>query len=198
MQKILRALVAVLLLGGAAAGVWLWRERQLEEPVTDLVMHGNVDIRQVELAFNGSERIAAMLVQEGEAVTEGQLLARLETERLTHGEEAAQARVEAQRQVLAALQAGTRPEEIQKARADVEAATVEAANAERNYERLVPLAAKNLASREQLDNAKTSAESARARLKAAQDARRRAGSSRPASWSPATWPHPSGRSTPWP
>lgn len=170
MTRLLGFLAAALVLVGAAVAVWYWREQQPSEPTTELVLHGNVDIRQVELAFNGSERVAVMLAEEGEQVAAGQLLARLETDRLEHEENAALARVEAQRQVLAALQAGTRAEEIQKARADVEAAAVEAANAERNHERLVPLASKNLASREQLDNAKTAAESARAHLKAAQEA----------------------------
>ena len=36
----------------------------------------------MELPFNGSERIAAVLVQEGDRVKQGQLLARLETGRL--------------------------------------------------------------------------------------------------------------------
>jgi len=41
-----------------------------------------VDLRQVDLPFNGSERIAAVLVQEGDHVKKEQLLARLDTSRL--------------------------------------------------------------------------------------------------------------------
>ncbi len=169
-KRILRILILLLLLGGAAAGYWRWRTLEQEPPATELVLHGNVDIRQVELAFNGSERIAEMLLEEGQPVKAGQVLARLEADRLRHRVDHAAAQVAAQREVLAALEAGTRPEEIRKARADVAAAMVEAGNAERSHERLVPLAAKNLASREQLDNAKTAAEAARARLQAAEDA----------------------------
>ena len=36
-----------------------------------LVLFGNVDIRQVSLAFNGSERVADMRVQEGDRVEAG-------------------------------------------------------------------------------------------------------------------------------
>jgi len=169
-KRIVRVVIVLLLLGGAAAGYWRWRTQESEEPATGLVLHGNVDIRQVELPFNGSARIAEMLVEEGQPVRQGQVLARLEPQRLRHRADQAEAQVSAQREVLAALEVGTRPEEIRKVRADVAAATVEAGNAERSYERLVPLAAKNLASREQLDNAKTAAEAARARLEAAQEA----------------------------
>ena len=50
-------------------------------PTDQLTLYGNVDIRQVELAINGSERITRMLVQEGDRVTTGQLLASLAKER---------------------------------------------------------------------------------------------------------------------
>jgi len=169
-KRIVRVVLLLLLLAAAAGGLWRWRMLEQEAPATDLVLFGNVDIRQVELAFNGSERITEMLLQEGQPVKEGQVLARLETYRFRHRVDQADAQLSAQREVLAALEAGTRPEEIRKAQADVAAATVEAGNAERSHERLAPLAAKNLASREQLDNAKSAAEAARAHLQAAQDA----------------------------
>lgn len=164
-------LLAFLAVAGAAAGAyWHWRTEAKGQPATHLELFGNVDIRQVDLAFNGNQRIAEILVEEGQPVVRGQLLARLETDRLEHQVARAEAQVAAQRQVLAALEAGTRPEEIRKARADVEAAAAEAANAERNHQRLIPLAAKDLASQEQLDNAKTAAAAAQARLKAAREA----------------------------
>ena len=47
-----------------------------------LELHGNVDLRQVNLPFNNNERIAAELVQEGDRVHKGQVLARLDTSRL--------------------------------------------------------------------------------------------------------------------
>jgi HlyD family secretion protein len=40
-----------------------------------LVLYGNVDLRQVELAFNNSERIAKVMVQEGDKVALGLVLA---------------------------------------------------------------------------------------------------------------------------
>jgi HlyD family secretion protein len=90
-----------------AAGV-VWYTGEKSERSTELVLHGNVDIRQVELAFNASGRIAEVLVREGDAVKKGDLLARLDTTRLERGVEEAQARVAAQRQVVARYEAGRR------------------------------------------------------------------------------------------
>jgi HlyD family secretion protein len=56
-----------------------------------LVLYGNVDLRQVELAFNNSERITEVLVQEGDKVKHGQILARLDTSRLVPELEGARA-----------------------------------------------------------------------------------------------------------
>lgn len=48
----------------------------------ELVLYGNVDLREVDLAFNNNERIMAVLVQEGDRVHRGQILARVDTSRL--------------------------------------------------------------------------------------------------------------------
>jgi HlyD family secretion protein len=71
-------------LGGGLLGASLWYFflRQGEVGQERLTLFGNVDIRQVELAFNGSERIAAIRVEEGASVNKGQVLAVLETRRL--------------------------------------------------------------------------------------------------------------------
>jgi len=45
-------------------------------------LYGNVDIREVRLAFNGSEHVEEMLVDEGDQVKPGQLLARLHADGL--------------------------------------------------------------------------------------------------------------------
>src|SRR5688572_31662469 len=74
-------IAVVVVLAFIAAG-WFWWSARHDDDAKELVLYGNVDLRQVELAFNNSERIAAVLVQEGERVRKGQLLARLDTARL--------------------------------------------------------------------------------------------------------------------
>lgn len=161
-------LALVILIASGSFYYW-WRTEQQENSHNELTLYGNVDIRQVELAFNGSERIAELFVVEGENVKRGQLVARLETDRLERVVARAQAQVKAQQEVLARLEAGSRPQEIRKARADVAAAEAEAANARRIYERRRPLAKKDAVSTEQADNARTSAQAAEAKLKAARE-----------------------------
>jgi len=122
------------------------------------------------MAFNGSERIVSMLVEEGDKVKRGQLVAKLETDRLEKAVARAAAQVQAQQEVVARLVAGSRPQEIRQARAEAEAAEAEAHNAMRIYERRRPLAKKDAVSKEQADNAKTNAEAAHAKLNAAREA----------------------------
>jgi HlyD family secretion protein len=167
--KILRPLVAVLTLGLAAAA-WFAFGRQSGASADELTLYGNVDIRQVDLAFNDSERVARVLVQEGDRVTRGQLLASLDTRRLEYAVAHDEAQVAAQRQVVDRMEAGSRPEEIRKARADVDAAAAEAQNAERIDRRLRRLLAKKVASQQDADDARAAADAARARLKAAREA----------------------------
>ncbi len=165
-----RRLIIVLLIAVAIiGGVWVWKSLRLVPPENELILYGNVDIRQVQLAFNGSERIAKMLVQEGDKVSKGQLVAVMDVERLKQTVARAEGQVHAQKEVVARLEAGSRPEEIRKAKADVESAKAEAYNAKLIYERLVPVVPKGGASQQQLDNAKAGADATEGKLKAAQE-----------------------------
>ena len=169
----LRLVIAVLVLAVAAAvGVWWFSGRG--KASQDLVLYGNVDLRQVALAFNNSDRIADVLVEEGDRVHRGELLASLDTGRLSPQVEQAAARVEAQRQVVERLRNGSRPEEIAQARASAESAEADAANVRRTYERR-----KNLAdatsghatvTEEDLGNAKAAVSVAEAKLEVARRA----------------------------
>jgi HlyD family secretion protein len=159
-------LVLVLVLIAAGVGFWWWRSHRQQDS-GELVLYGNVDLRQVQLAFDNSERIKEVLVQEGDRVKPGQVLARLDLSRLqppvaqaeaqvaaqravvqrlrsgSRPEEIAQARaqVAAERAVVQRLKSGSRPEEIAQARASLESARADAANARLKYERAKNLSA---------------------------------------------------------
>jgi len=131
-----RSIVIILIAAVAiAAGLAWWLTRR-ENGNHELVLYGNVDLRQVQLSFNNSERIAAVLVREGDHVRQGQVVARLDTRRLEPQVAQAGAEVAAQRQVVQRLRNGSRPEEIAQARANVESARANVAKAKSNYERL--------------------------------------------------------------
>lgn len=133
-------------------------------------MPGNVDIRQVQLAFYGSERIASILVREGDHVRKGQLLASLDKTRLEAEVANREALVAQQREVLRRLEAGNRPEEIRKAHADLEAAAADLRNAELTAERVFRLVAQGAATPQDSDDARAALDVARARRAAAQEA----------------------------
>jgi HlyD family secretion protein len=142
LKKKLPILVVVVAIG-VAAGVYYWRQQAKHTAVDghDLVLYGNVDIREVRLAFNGSEHVSRMLVDEGDRVKPGQLLASLQTDR---------------------LQAA-----LDRARADVTAAQAEAHAAKLNYHRIRELASRKLVSRSDADVAQANSEAATARVAAA-------------------------------
>jgi len=149
--------------------VGLWFARQDRSSPDELVLYGNIDVRQVDVAFNEGDRIVAMHVEEGDPVTKGQLLAELDGSRLEHAMLAAAARVAAQRAVVARFEHGSRPEEIQRARAEVAAAEAELHDAELTLRRVEKLATADVSSKQQLDDARAAYLGAKARLKAARE-----------------------------
>ncbi|HXH64883.1 MAG TPA: efflux RND transporter periplasmic adaptor subunit [Mariprofundaceae bacterium] len=164
-KKALR--ISIVLLAVAVIGIWLWHDHRRQAAGGDLKLYGNVDMREVALAFNGSERVARMLVEEGDRVHKGQLLAELTTTGLQALVDRATAQLEAQQAVVDRMLAGSRPEDIRKARADLAAAQAQAEDAARTYQRLRKLSTQDLASKEQTDNAGAAAKAARERVKAA-------------------------------
>jgi HlyD family secretion protein len=159
-----RTLLVLVLLAAAVAGGFVWWQNRPKPSTTQLTLYGNVDLRQVELAFNNNERIAAVLVQEGDRVKKGQLLARLDTGRLEPQVAQADAQVAAQRNIVERLHNGNRPQEIAQARANVESAQADAANARRQYDRFKSLAPKGAASQQDFENAKAALDVAQAKL----------------------------------
>jgi membrane fusion protein PltH len=163
-----RNLVIVSLAAALAVfgGLGWWLVHQ-HKPASELVLYGNVDLRQVELAFNNAERVAQVLAVEGDRVTKGQVLARLDTRRLEPQVAQASALVAAQEQAVDRLHHGSRPEEIDQAKANVAAALADADDARLKYDRLQDLARSSSGralSRQDLDDAKSAADAAAARL----------------------------------
>ncbi|HVX74911.1 MAG TPA: efflux RND transporter periplasmic adaptor subunit [Bradyrhizobium sp.] len=170
MKRIALIIAAVVIVGGA--GLFYWFTHRAG-PASELVIYGNVDLRQIDLPFNNSERIATVLVQEGDHVRKGEVLARLDTSRLLAQVAQADAKAAAQKAVVERLHNGSRPEEIEQARANLASAKADALNAERQYERqqsLAKIAEGRGTTKQEVDNAQAAFETGRARVAAAQAA----------------------------
>lgn len=100
-------------------------------PAGPLVLSGNLEVTDAQLSFKHPGRVAERLVSEGQRVTAGQLVARLDDAEQAHEVALRRAELAAARAVLAELEAGSRAQEI--AAAD---AVVRSAEAERERVRL--------------------------------------------------------------
>jgi len=169
MKKRVLLVVVLLLAGGAAVGFWLYESSRTEPDANRLLLYGNVDIREVALAFNNTEHIAEILVEEGDRVQQGQLLASLKKARLNAELATARASVAAQQATLARLLAGTRPEQIRKARADLAAQQAELVDARQRFRRADDLFTKKMASAQERDDAQARLNLAEAQVKAAEE-----------------------------
>jgi HlyD family secretion protein len=167
-KKVIVGVVALLLVIGGAL-IW-WRANLDESQNEVLRLYGNVDIREAQLAFNGNEHIAAIFVQAGDRVSEGQLLARLHTELLDAQLTEAEAVLHAQAQTVAKLNAGSRPQEIRKGQAELDATRAKAKSSGDSYKRMAQLMEKKLASPEDVELAQSRAHVAEAQSEAAKQA----------------------------
>jgi HlyD family secretion protein len=168
-RSILVAAIAAIII---AAGIGYWLMRPPSTP-KEIVVYGNVDLRQVDLPFNGTERIAAVLVQEGDRVHQGEILARLDTSRLEPQVAQAQAQLAAQQAVVDRLHNGSRPEEIAQARAALDSAKADAEKARRQAARfrsLIAASSGRAASQQDLDNANAALDVANAKAVSQQKA----------------------------
>jgi membrane fusion protein YbhG len=138
-RKIILLLIAVIVLGASGAAFWQFGNHG-EAGNNKLTLYGNADIRQVQLAFNSSERIATMLAREGDPVKKDQLLATLDE--------------------------SSRQEQVNKAQAEVKVASINADNAASNYRRAKELAEQHFISSQQEDDIHAKANAAQAALQA--------------------------------
>ncbi len=166
-KKRLIMLAAAILLVGIGIGFWYWHRPVAASQIT---LYGDMDIRQMQAAFNDSGRIIHLDAQEGDAVKKNQLLAQLDPARFADAVAQDRAAVAALEQALARLLAGSRPEEIAEARADVRAAQATVDNAEITWRRQRALAGQQYIPRQNLDNAATTLDVARAGLERARQA----------------------------
>lgn len=133
-------LIPFVLLVGAGLTWFLW-EKTHPEKSDSITLYGNVDLRQVDLAFIQSERLESVLVEEGDSIKKGQKVATQEHIRLQQSVDQAKEQAEAARQRYIRAVNGPRKEDIAKARANVASAQASLENAKIRSERFANLVA---------------------------------------------------------
>ncbi len=164
-KGVVAVLIVILIILISAIVVFFYKDKQVDSALT---FYGNVDIRQVSLAFEQAGRIQSMNVQEGDKVQQGQVLASLNTEALKIQAQQAEAQLNVQKQAIIKQDVGTRPEEIAQAQAQIISAQAQLEKANKDYQRLQVLnqsTAGQAISKQELDFAKSNQATAAATLK---------------------------------
>ena len=123
--------------------------------------------RRADLAFEGDGRVVRVLVEEGDRVEMGALLAELDTEQLLARRAELESRRVRLQAVLDELEAGPRTEVVDAAKAEVEALEQELELAELLRDRRIELAKRGAIGSEELDTIQTQVRTVGARLSGA-------------------------------
>lgn len=162
-KKLAVALAVVVVACIALYALWD-RGRDRDQPLT---LYGNVDIREVELGFRQSGRLASLSVDEGDAVEAGQVLAMLDSEPFEEALAAAQAQVAEAEAELDKQLSGNRSQDIGRAQASRDEAEAVLREAESHFVRQSRLLDSGATSQRSVDSARAARDQARALLDAA-------------------------------
>jgi len=166
---------ALVVLAIVTRGFGLWKGSE-----DGLTLYGNVDIRQVDLGFRVSGRIAEMPVEEGAHVKAGTALAKLDVRPLDDKVAVASAQIELATAELDKRRNGNRPQDIAQAEAALAQQQANLAKAREDYERRKPLIESGAISKALFDQTVAAYRAAQAQVEAASQALalQRAGSRR--------------------
>jgi HlyD family secretion protein len=158
------------LLALAGGGAWWWLNRWQENG--PMVLTGNVEVRQVNLGFKVAGRIQGLKVDEGDTVSEGQVLAQLEKIYFEDSIAQLTAQRDQAKANLVKMQTGNRPEDIAQADANVKEKDATLANAKIALDRAEQLLRGAVGTRKAFDDAQAAYREAEARLNSAREALR--------------------------
>lgn len=143
--------------------------RQTQTSGDILTLYGNVDIRQVELAFRVGGRLDHLAVDEGDAVKAGQLLARLDAQPLEDNLRRVVAECAMQQAELDKMLVGYRPEDVEQARAALSGQEAALVLARQSLDRVSRLYAQRAVAKKELDSVRATHSEAVSRVDAARE-----------------------------
>ena len=121
---------------------------------------------KIEVASKVAGRVAWIGVEKGDRVQQGQVLVRLEDNEFRARVKQSEGEVAALRASLEELETGSRPEEVQRAQADLEEGKADLAKARLDLDRAKQLVAEEVWARQELDNAQAAFDAREARVRA--------------------------------
>ena len=155
--------IALLLLAG---GTYLWWQQQ--QAAAELVLSGNVDIREVNLSFRVGGRLQQLQVDEGAQIKAGQVLGRLDDAPQRNAVADAAAALAALQARQSLMHQGYRAEDVAQARAALDARQAVLTDARAAWQRQQELAGSGAAAVKALDAARSAHDQAQAQYQAAQ------------------------------
>ncbi|GIU79807.1 MAG: secretion protein HlyD [Bryobacteraceae bacterium] len=101
-----KRIAAVVAMAAAAAAVLAWRAARVRADEREIRLSGNIELTEVQLSFKTPGRVEELLVDEGDTVQPGQVVARLDTAELERAREREAAAAEAAARAVEQTRAG--------------------------------------------------------------------------------------------
>ena len=134
-----------------SVSLFFWGRKAVDKK--ELVLYGNVDIRQVDVVFRVGGRIVKLYVDEGARVKKGELLSELDSASYRAAYEKAEGSLQKAESNLLKLKNGSRPEEILRGEAVVAAAQAAKAFRQLEYQRAERLVKSDAVAQKVFDDA---------------------------------------------
>lgn len=166
MRKFLPLILILALIGG---GSFYWFYLKPKKEHAPLELFGNVEIREAEASFRQAGRIKELLVEEGDKVEEGQIIATLEEDTFEEALNSANAEINVVNAEVSKLKNGSRREEIALAEAVLRQTSALLNNAEIEYKRQAALLPSGAVSEKIVEAMKTQRDVAKANYDAANE-----------------------------
>jgi HlyD family secretion protein len=164
----MKRILLILIIAVAIAGLlYYFFTREKEENGSFIRVSGNIEATEVDVGFKISGRIVSRFFEEGDWVDQGKVLAKLDDEDLRNRFETARATLMSAQARLSKLLAGSRPEEIRQAEAEMNQAKSDMENKQAHHERMKPLFERGVIPKDTLDNAEAAFKMAKAAFKKA-------------------------------
>jgi HlyD family secretion protein len=166
-KRLIFALAALLPISAAAFYFTIRHKANGRDSVR---VSGNIEVTTVDVSFKVPGRVRERLVDEGETVRTGQIVARLDSADFAHEVAIRKAEAQTARAALRELEAGSRREEIAQAEAVLAAAEAEARRLADDFRRQKELFSREVIPKQKFDAALAAREASRAQARQAREA----------------------------